>query len=477
MCSLVRGPFSVPLRLYSKNRERLCKALRDSAQLPPGCVVLLQAGKDTYGRYDTDAESCAFRQESYFLWAFGVVEPDFYGAICVDSGKTVLFMPRLSEAYRIWMGTIHGPDHVKEKYGVEEVEYVEDMGKTLQSMGAKQLLLLKGYNTDGGKYSVPADFEGIDKFTCNKDILHSVISECRVFKTEEEIAALRKACKISSDAHVQMMKTCKNKDVKWEYQLESTFLHHAHFHGGCRYVGYSCISATGENAAVLHYGHAGAPNDRQIKDGDMCLLDMGAEFFGYTADITTSFPFNGKFTPKQKIVYNAVLDANLSVQRAAKPGVKWVDMHKLAESKILEHLKNAGLLVGDVGEMVEARLGAVFQPHGLGHFLGLDVHDVGGYPSGVSRPEEPGLKNLRTARTLQKDMFITVEPGCYFNNYLIDNALNDSKLSKFMVPKKIDEFRGTGGVRIEDDVLITENGTENFSIVPRTVEEIERTME
>ncbi|VDP52462.1 unnamed protein product [Heligmosomoides polygyrus] len=116
-----------------------------------------------------------------------------------------------------------------------------------------------------------------------------------------------------------------------------------------------------------------------IKDGDMCLFDMGPEYNCYASDVTTSFPANGKFTEKQKVVYNAVLEANQAVFKAAKPGVRWTDMHILSEKVILTHLKKAGLLTGDVDEMLSARLGAVFMPHGLGHLIGLDVHDCGGY--------------------------------------------------------------------------------------------------
>jgi len=141
---------------------------------------------------------------------------------------------------------------------------------------------------------------------------------------------------------------------------------------------------------------------------------MGAELGRYTADITCTFPCNGKFTEKQKIVYNAVLRASKAVMEAAKPGVSWVDMHKLSERIILEELKSAKILTGNVDEMMNVRLGAVFMPHGLGHLLGCDVHDVGGFPEGTERPTQAGLKCLRTARTLQSRMIITVEPGCYF---------------------------------------------------------------
>lgn len=153
---------------------------------------------------------------------------------------------------------------------------------------------------------------------------------------------------------------------------------------------------------------------------------MGGNYYGYAADITCTFPANGKFTADQKMVYEAVLKANKAVAKAAKPGTSWVDMHVLAVSTVLEALKEAGLLKGDVPEMIEAGLGAIFQPHGLGHLMGLDVHDVGGYLTGnPSRPTGPrGTEKLRTARILEARMVLTIEPGCYF----IDPVWNNFKI-------------------------------------------------
>lgn len=142
---------------------------------------------------------------------------------------------------------------------------------------------------------------------------------------------------------------------------------------------------------------------------------MGANYYGYAADITVTFPVNGKFTPDQKIIYEAVLAANLAVFKAGKPGVSWPEMHLLSNRVLLEKLKEGGLLQGSVDEMMEADLGAIFQPHGLGHLMGLDVHDVGGYLEGYpERPSRPGIKSLRTARMLEENMILTIEPGCYF---------------------------------------------------------------
>lgn len=155
-----------------------------------------------------------------------------------------------------------------------------------------------------------------------------------------------------------------------EYQGEAQFLHHSYFVGGCRHVSYTCICGSGKNGSILHYGHASAPNDKVILDGDMLLFDMGANYFGYAADITCSFPANGKFTDDQRFIYNAVLAASQSVHENARPGVNWVDMHRLANHVMLTKLKEGGLLQGDVNDMIKDGINGIFQPHGLGHFLG-----------------------------------------------------------------------------------------------------------
>ncbi|XP_048509975.1 xaa-Pro dipeptidase isoform X2 [Athalia rosae] len=208
-----------------------------------------------------------------------------------------------------------------------------------------------------------------------------------------------------------------------------------------------------------------------------CLFDMGGNYCGYAADITCSFPANGKFTKDQKMIYDAVLEARTAVLNAAKPGVSWSDMHILANKVLLSNLVKGGLLVGDIDEMMSAGLGEIFQPHGLGHFLGLDVHDVGGYlPGHPERPSQPGLRKLRTARTLRAGMVLTIEPGCYFIDCKLDEALANKDQAKFIMQEELQRFRGWGGVRIEDDVLITDTGVENMTKVPRTTEEIEAWM-
>lgn len=462
----------VPMELHRVNRQRLAKRLKDNPDVPDGAIVLLQGGESTT-LYCSDREP-VFRQESYFHWLFGTLEPDCFGAVEVDTGNAILFVPKLPESYAVWMGKLQTLRELKKKYDVEEVHFVPDISSVLSSKSPSVILTLYGLNTDSGKMSREAAFDGISEFNVNNSILHPEIAECRVTKSDLELEVLRYANRISSDAHKEVMRRIR-PGMK-EYQLESLFQHYVYTNGGCRFTAYTCICGSGDNGATLHYGHAGAPNEKTVQDGDMCLFDMGGEYYCYTSDITCSFPANGKFTADQKIVYEAVLKANRAVIAAVKPDVHWVDMHRLAERVQLEELKKGGVLQGDVDEMMKVNLGAVFMPHGLGHFMGCDVHDVGGYPKGTERVNEPGLRSLRTTRKLKEGMVITVEPGIYFIPALIEPALNNPETRQFMVPEAINRFRGFGGVRIEDDIAITSDGCELMTCVPRTVEEIEAFM-
>uniref|UniRef100_A0A8C9R7Y3 Xaa-Pro dipeptidase n=1 Tax=Scleropages formosus TaxID=113540 RepID=A0A8C9R7Y3_SCLFO len=452
----------VSAALFAENRRRLCDALKAKADLLPRSVVLLQGGEQ-HQRYCTDTD-VLFRQESFFHWAFGVTEADCYGAIDVDTRRSILFVPKLPESYATWMGKIHPREHFKEKYGVDEVQYTSEVS----------VRACRGQNTDSGSICREASFEGISRFQVNNTLLHPVIVECRLIKTDMELEVLRYTNRISSEAHKEVMRNMQ--PGKMEYEMESLFQHYCYAHGGMRHTSYTCICGSGNNSSILHYGHAGAPNDKVITDGDMCLFDMGGEYYCYTSDITCSFPANGKFTEDQKVIYEAVLKSSRAVMAAIKPGVLWPDMHRLADRVHLEELVKIGILHGSVDDMLKVHLGAVFMPHGLGHLLGIDVHDVGGYPEGVERIREPGLQSLRMGRVVQERMVLTVEPGIYFIDHLLDQALASLAQRCFINNDILARFRGFGGVRIEDDIAVTADGIELLTCVPRTVEEIEEFM-
>ena len=484
-CFFSRGPgtFRVPLSLHADNRAKLVAAMRAAAisavgAAPSTGIVLLRGGVSRT-RDDTDHEEL-FRQESYFNYLFGVAEPDWWGMIELGSGRATLFMPRLDAAYAVWMGEILSCEHYRARYGVDAVRYVDELeGALAETFGP--IHVMKGKNSDSGldladalpitetEVAAAAAARRVDR------VLYEVLAECRAGKSPAELELMRYVSWVSSEAHVAVMRDAKPGMM--EYQLEARFLFHIADAGGCRHCAYTCICACGPNAAVLHYGHAGAPNDRRLLATDIGLLDMGAEYHCYASDITCSYPIGGSFTADQRLIFGAVLDAQVAVIGAMRPGVSWVEMHTLAWRAVLSALRGGGVVKGDVDEMVAAGLGAVFMPHGLGHLIGLDTHDVGGYLSkDPPRPAARGLSKLRTARVLAAGQVLTVEPGCYFIDALLDPALADAATARFLDEGVLKRFRGFGGVRLEDVVAVTDDGVDNYTLCPRTVEEIEGVM-
>lgn len=460
--------------MFAEHRAKLVGRMRAVSGVVGDGVVVLEGGKAKC-RNDTDHEPL-FRQESFFQYLFGVKEPDCFGAVCLATGRSLLFVPRLPEHYAVWMGEIKSVEWFATHYAVDECHYTDELDKVLAlRVGASRTLyLLRGTNSDSGEVHAGCSFAGIDKFNVDHALLFEPLVECRVVKSKHEIDLMRHVVRVSSDAHVAVMR--RVRAGLCEFQVEALFRYFCYDQAGFRHAAYTCICASANNSATLHYGHAGAPNDRTLAPTDMLLFDMGGEYAAYGADITRSFPVSGTFDERQRIVYSTVLAAQDAVLAALKPGVSYVDMHLLAERTMLAQLVHHGLLRGNVEEMMACRLGAVFMPHGLGHLLGLDTHDVGGYQHGAPRRIEPGLKSLRLSRTMLPGMILTVEPGCYFIDRLLDLALADATQKQFLVAERINSFRGFGGVRIEDDVLITETGVENLTTAPRTIADIEAVM-
>ncbi|XP_078338865.1 xaa-Pro dipeptidase-like, partial [Crassostrea virginica] len=297
----------VPAEPFVQNRKRLAERLRTTNKVPAGSYVLLHGG-ESETRHCSDHEPI-FRQESFFHWAFGVEEPDFYGAIEVDTGRGILFPPKLPDAYAVWMGKLLETKDFQLRYGVDEAYWSEDLAKVLKEKKASLLLTLRGLNTDRGNYSREPAFDGISEFIVDNAILHPEISECCVFKTDLDLEVMRYSNKISAASEVHK----EENRAMWPmgllfYNIFSIFNHYCQFNGGIRLLAYTCICGSGDNGSVLHYGHAGAPNAKKVMDGDMCLLDMGGE-----SDINCSYPANGKFTQKQRGIYESVYKSSRAV--------------------------------------------------------------------------------------------------------------------------------------------------------------------
>ena len=452
--------------------------------------ILLSGGKSsTFSFYDNDTLISNFRQEPFFRYLFGCNEPDLMELLDLSKKEIILFVEPLPLEAERWIGPRKAFSHYIEEYALSDALPLHSLKDTLKERRIETLYLLHGRNSDSDLYTMTtATFDGIKEFTLDYCSLHPLLCEARTIKTKTEIVFMRTANLVSSKAHVFVMRHIKPKMS--ERQLEALFKGFTYFYGGARHQAYECICGSGRNGSILHYGHAAYPNDKILADGESVVLDMGSEYLGYCTDITCSYPINGKFTKQQQMIHEAVLDANRSVMNAMKPGVIWSDMHRLAERVLLKHLhKRMKILVNPLGDgkneneeqaidyFMAHFVCSMFMPHGLGHFLGLTVHDVGGYTDEYAPSQELGLCWLRTTRMLKEGMVITVEPGLYFNESWMRQMMQKyPKMAECVDEEVISEYYGCGGCRIEDNVLITMDGIENFTIVPRTCKQIEKVM-
>lgn len=424
-------------------------------------AIVYMKGAELMYRYDTDYEF-PFRQESNFWYLTGVNEPDFHLILDLEKQEYHLFVPNRSSQYAVWHGYVKSKEQYQEEYNPDHLHYEGKLPQVLKELDPDKIFCID---------EVQAEFiEEFDRKTpIDLDTLPDAITHCRVFKTEDELDQLREAARVNSIAHREVLDALE--PGKFEYELKAVFDYHQ-IENGLMHDAYNGIFAAGKNSAILHY----VENDSKIKDGDLFLIDAGFEHNGYASDFTRTYPANGQFSPLQAEVYEAVLEAQKQVIEASKPDAKMEDLHILAARTMMQGLKDADIVSGSIDELMEKDVFALFFPHGLGHFLGLDTHDVGGYPKGVERIERPGIKYLRMRRTLQPGMVLTIEPGLYFVPALLEPALEDDTVSSYLNESKLRDMMDFGGVRIEDNLIITDDGYENLTDVPKERAEIEKVM-
>ncbi|KAJ3188075.1 hypothetical protein HK101_009231 [Irineochytrium annulatum] len=437
------------------------KALKHLSADGAGAVYLRGLGIET--RRWTDTEQ-PFRQESYMT---GVSEPDAHLVISLKTQQATLLVPKYDDDHALWSGRPPTLEALKKAHGLD-VHFSDQLSAVLGRAvegGNKKVHALDGENVDDVKAL------GYEVVT---DKLRLAITEARVIKSPDEIELMRAAGKVSGDAHVALMKSV-HPGVGTERELHGLFVGEC-WKGGAPTQAYTGIMAAGRNGATLHYIRNDAPVP---KDGrEMILVDAACERECYASDITRTYPVGGKFEGDFKTVYEIVLDVQKAVLKAMKPGIQWEDMHRLAESVTCDGLLKAGIVKGSKEELLKNHIPALFFPHGLGHLIGIDVHDCGGYPPGVERIPEPGIRYLRMRRPLTPGMVVTVEPGCYFVDAILEPAAKDPNVSKYLNLPVLERFwKHVGGVRIEDDVAITETGIDNLTgWVPKDIDEIEKVM-
>ena len=419
------------------------------SMMEPNSIAIVPSAVEKQRSRDTDFP---FRQDNDFFYLTGFDEPE---AVLVllparEHGEYVLFCRERDPEKEIWDGYRAGPEGACEHFGADDAFPICDIDEILPGLieGRERVYYAMGkdpgfdqhvmewVNTIRAKVrsgaTPPGEFLDLDHF------LHDM----RLYKSAAEIRLMKQAGEISAQAHVRAMQSCE--PGMYEYQLEAEIQHACAMEGG-RFAAYTPIVGGGKNGCILHY----VENSQKLKDGDLVLIDAGCEYEKYASDITRTFPVNGVFSPEQKAVYNVVLAAQQAAFDCLKVGNHWNEPHDASVRVITEGLVELGLLEGDVDDLIEKEAFKTFYMHRIGHWLGMDVHDVGDYKVGGEW------------RVLEAGMVMTVEPGIYI-------APDCETVAK--------KWRGIG-IRIEDDVVITKEGYEVLtSSVPKTVEEIEAIM-
>ncbi|MDX1590918.1 MAG: aminopeptidase P family protein [Balneolaceae bacterium] len=439
------------------HRRKLLSLFEDSQD---GIIYL--KGEEVMYRHGTDYEF-HFRQESNFWYLTGINEPGYHAIIDIKKGDYHLFAPKRDSQYAVWHGRIKPEEEIKELYKPDHLHYDNQLLSVLKELDPSVIYCLNEEQAE-----LIEDLERC--FKLESDTLSDAITYCRSIKTEYELGLMRKAAAVNNLAHLEVMKQIK--PGMHEYEAKAIFDYHQ-IRNGLMQPAYTGIHAGGKNSAILHY----VENDKKMDDGELYLIDAGYEYKGYASDITRTYPVNGRFSGDQTMIYQVVLEAlNQSIE-SVEPGIKMEELHLSACRTILSGLKDIGIVKGSVEDMMENDIFALFFPHGLGHFLGLDTHDVGGYPKGVERIERPGIRYLRVRRELLPGMVITIEPGIYFISALLKPALEKDEKAPFLNSEKIETLLDFGGVRIEDNLIITEDGYENLTDVPKEIAEIEKIMQ
>ena len=427
---------------FAERRQKVMQAIGK------GGMMILPAAPEYIRSGDTDY---LYRQNSDFYYLTGFKEPSAVLVLIPGraEGDYVLFNRPRDPKMEVWVGPRAGQDGACKDFGAKQsfpiealdekmLELLSNCQRVYYPVGANQAFDQQVMTwTNKTRAQVRSGVSAPSEFIHSGDVLH----EMRLRKDADEIALMRKATQISAKAHVKAMQICKPGMM--EYELQAELL--AEFcRNGSYPPAYPSIVGAGANSCVLHY----VDNNAAMKDGDLVLIDAGGEYEYYTSDITRTFPVNGRFSAEQRAIYELVLQIQLAVIAKVKPGVLWPVLQETAIQVMTEGLLRLGILQGDLKQLLAEKAYFQFYMHNIGHWLGLDTHDVGKYRIGTEwRQLEPGIVH-------------TVEPGIYIR----PDASVDKKWWNI-------------GVRIEDDILVTANGCEVLTKdVPKQVEEIEHLM-
>ncbi len=416
-----------------------------------------------------------FRQDSAFAYFFGINQPNLAAVIDIDNDKTIIFGDELTIDDIIWMGKLPTVKQQAEDVGINETMPFSKLTDIINDAMAKgrKIHYLPPYRGETIQQVAALTKQKYDEVRSNASVdLIKAVVELRSIKDEYEIAEIEKMVGVAYEMHTTAMKMAK-PGIK-EQQIAGAIQGITLSHEGP--VSFPVIVTV--NGQTLHNNYYG----NVLKEGQLLLCDAGAESaMLYASDITRVTPVGGKFNQRQKEIYEIVLKANTEVIKNIKPNDFYKNMHLLSAKVIAQGLKDIGLMKGDIDEAVRQGAHALFYPHGLGHMMGMDVHDMEGlgenyvgYDGEVQRSDQFGLAFLRLARRLKPGFVLTVEPGIYFIPDLIDLWRSENKFSEFINYDKVETYKDFGGVRIEDDILVTENGCRVLGKpIPKTVADVE----
>ena len=413
---------------YRLRRQMLAK------QLPLHSVAIIPAAKEVLRNGDADYR---FRQQSDFYYLTGFQEPDaVLVVISAPEVQSILFTRPRNISEEQWQGKRLGPEAACAALSVDKAYSIEELDTQLPTLllDKQALVYAIGQDMVWDRRLIKALKQSKQQLRSGRTVpesmldLSPVMGELRLIKSSEEIACMREAARITVAAHQRAMRVCRH--MRFEYELEAELLYEF-TRQGCRAPAYDSIVASGNNACTLHY----TANDGPLTAGDLVLIDAGAEFACYAADVTRTFPVSGQFSAEQRAIYELVLAAQQAAIAAVRPGVAWDTMQKTVVSILTQGLVDLQILQGNVSDLIETNAYKPFYMHNSGHWLGLDVHDCGRYRiAGLWRDLTPG-------------MVLTVEPGIYISHGM---------------PNLDPRWWGIG-VRIEDDILVTEQGYDNLT--------------
>ncbi len=437
-------------------------------------VVLLLGNNDSPMNYPGNIYE--FRQDSTFLYFFGLDHPGFAAVMDIDEDKDIIFGNDIDIDDIIWMGPQPTVKEMAADVGVADTKPFNSLFDYIKNAlkNGRKVHFLPPYRADNKILleELTQIKPAAQKSAASVELIKAVVS-LRNVKSPEEIAHIEEIMDVAYEMHTTSMKMAH--EGVYEREIAGTIEGITLKYGG-RVSFPVILSKRGETLHNHYHGNL-------LKTGDLLLTDAGFESpLHYATDHTRTFPVGGKFSQKQREIYEIVLAANNAVHEAVKPGVKYLDMHMLACSTIFEGLKDLGLVRGDTEEAVAAGAHTLFMPHGLGHMMGLDVHDMEdlgedyvGYEEGQKRSSQFGTAYLRLARELKPGFVFTDEPGIYFIPALMDKWIKEGINRQYINFDKVNQYRDFGGIRLEDDILITETGSRNLGKrrIPIDVDEVE----